>query len=349
VTYTDWDINVAGAQGPTGGIPEAPVDSNTYGRQNAAWAQVAAKSYVDNTPALNNVGRNLLHNSLFNIQQRGAGPWTASAYTADRWSMNIAAPDTATFAIYGVTDGIRSQAGDEAMRFFLECNFTGTATGQTQLNQEIEGVRRLANKTVTLSFYAQAGVAGTKLEFVFTQSFGTGGSASAAVYISAPSVTLTTAMARYSLTLALPSIAGKTLGTNGDDFTQVIFLFNQGAGGFIQSGIVNLWGIQLEVGSVATLLEKPDPQQDLAKCQRFYQTGNFRLILYQLTGTSVGVAHPFPVIMRASPTVVPNYTVNSNVTGPSVAWDNTMLFVSATVITTGAVVIGGGFTASADL
>ena len=40
----------------------------------------------------------------------------------------------------------------------------------------------------------------------------------------------------------------------------------------VQSGSIAIWGVQLEIGSVATPLEKPDPQQDLAKCQRFYQT-----------------------------------------------------------------------------
>lgn len=39
----------------------------------------------------------------------------------------------------------------------------------------------------------------------------------------------------------------------------------------VQSYTLQLWGVQLEIGSVATALEMPDPQQDLAKCQRFYQ------------------------------------------------------------------------------
>ena len=45
---------------------------------NAAFNMVGGNVSQD-------VGRNLLHNSLFNVTQRGNGPWT-TGYTLDRWS-----------------------------------------------------------------------------------------------------------------------------------------------------------------------------------------------------------------------------------------------------------------------
>ena len=40
----------------------------------------------------------------------------------------------------------------------------------------------------------------------------------------------------------------------------------------VQSGTVYLWGVQLEIGSVATPLDYGGtPQQQLAQCQRFFQ------------------------------------------------------------------------------
>ena len=77
------------------------------------------------------------------------------------------------------------------------------------------------------------------------------------------------------MTIAIPSTSGKTVGSVGDDYTGLVLYYSSGAttnvqaGGVgVQSGTINIWGVQLEVGSVATPLEKPDPQQDLAKCQR---------------------------------------------------------------------------------
>ena len=63
------------ATNQTGGVGEAASDGYQYARRNAAWSRVA-------TP---DVGRNLIHNALFTVAQRGAGPWTATGYTADRW------------------------------------------------------------------------------------------------------------------------------------------------------------------------------------------------------------------------------------------------------------------------
>src|SRR5678810_1043983 len=53
------------------------------------WASVAGQ--VNSvSPLYNNVGRNLIHNSMFNVNQRGLGSWTTSGvYTSDRWYMGF--------------------------------------------------------------------------------------------------------------------------------------------------------------------------------------------------------------------------------------------------------------------
>jgi hypothetical protein len=72
----------------------------------------------------------------------------------------------------------------------------------------------------------------------------------------------------------------------------------------VQSGTVLLWGVQLEIGSVATPLEKPDPQQDLAKCQRFYEVGS-RIYFSGnvVSGWPYYVTARFQVTKRAVPTM----------------------------------------------
>ena len=107
----------------------------------------------------------------------------------------------------------------------------------------------------------------------------------------------------------MPSAAGKTFGTNGDDCTQLAFWFSSGSANVVnagnvgvQSGTIVLWGVQLEIGSVATPLEKPDPQQDLAKCQRFYALLYGSTLGTSTTGSAFGQWLSFPT-MRVAPTI----------------------------------------------
>jgi hypothetical protein len=226
------------------------------------------------------IGRNLIHNPLFNIQQRGASGFTGSGiYTADRWQ-SLWSGGSQTISIAPSTDTIRAQIGDESANWQFVNAFTGGAgtSDFSVITQPIEGVRRLAGKTVTVSFYAATGSGNINIGVGFAQVFGTGGSPSANIPVAGQKVVASPTWQRFSLTFALPSIAGKTLGTNGNDYTGLQFWFSSGtanannAGSIgVQSGGIGMWGVQLEIGGVATPLEKPDPRYDLANCQRFYQ------------------------------------------------------------------------------
>jgi hypothetical protein len=282
-------------------------------------SQWVAVTPVSNPPAPvldNDVGRNLIHNPLFNIAQRGVGgSWTTyNLYTADRWQ-TTGADTSYSFSLVASNDATRSQIGDESVGAVLSNTFTGgsAAANYTGVVQKIEGVKRLANKTVTVSFYAWASAAGMKLGVSVDQFFGTGGSPSATIYNNGQAVTLASTWTRYSLTFPLGSFAGKTLGTNGDDWTSVSFWYSSGSTNAarsgnvgVQSGTVQIWGIQLEVGSTMTSLEKPDPQQDIAKCQRFYQVVDEILFgsYVGVAGTLVYASVAFPVAMRAQPASV---------------------------------------------
>jgi hypothetical protein len=61
--------------------------------------------------------------------------------------------------------------------------------------------------------------------------------------------------------------------------------------------------VQLEIGSIATQLEKRDNQVELALCQRFYYAAPFSLSLYSAAGQAVWQTFTLPVNMRATPTV----------------------------------------------
>lgn len=310
----------------------------------------------------NNIGRNYLHNGAFTVTQRGLGNFTtAGAYTADRWMMYMVG-DTSTVTLVGLVDADRAAIGDESAQGALLNAVTGTtaATSFTQINQRIENVHRLAGKTVTVSFYAKANTGTPQLGVSIDQLFGTGGSPSPEVDGNGQAVTLTgNAFRRYSLTFNVPSAQGKTLGSSGTDLTQLNFWFSSGAnyntraGGIgVQSPSIVLWGVQLEVGSIATPFEHRDPEIDLALCQRFYWGGGaFNNQAYNSAGNYVVNWFAFPTSMRAVPTIVTNVTSSGNVTAANSQITATAagVTVAAEATVTGGLYWIGTFTASADL
>ena len=344
------------ATNQNGALQEAPTDGRQYGRQSSNWTPI--------TPAAGDVGRNLVHNALFNVQQRGAGPWTATyAYTMDRWQL-VLSGDTDSVSVQSMTDAARTQVGDEAAQFYLFNQVTGVAgAGNFSLVQQpIENIRRLANKTVTVSFYAIAGSGTPLLGVNMLQNFGTGGTPSAAVNIAGQSVTLSATWQRFHLTFVMPSIAGMTLGTNGDSTNAVRFWYSAGATYAVMSGNVGtqtanigIWGVQLEIAAPGqtqpTSLEKLDPRIDLSNCQRFFSVGT---LIYAISGQQAGqnfqVGRSLPVPMRAGPTLATFGTPTiSNITGFGFGASTTDMWTTGSTTATGTAQIITGFTASADL
>jgi hypothetical protein len=322
------------------------------------WVQTTNVVTVQST---GDVGRNLIHNAMFNIYQRGVGPFTTGGYNLDQWEA-IANTDTFSVTRTVLTDSDRTGIGDEQASGCLGIAFAGTsgAGAYTIVLQQIENVRRLAGKTVTVSFWAATSEpTGHKLGVNPNQFFGTGGSPSGSVGIPGQSVTLSQLWTRYSLVFTLPSVNGKTLGSNGDSTTLLYFWCSAGSASAAQSGNVGvqtgnifLWGVQLEIGSVMSPLEKLDIADDLAKCQRYFQVGSGALSTY--TGAQVAnylFTVPLQVTMRAAPSAVITPSGGgsfSSVTGYTTSpWSISMQAVSTTASQT--MGFNYTFTASAEI
>ena len=351
-------------------FPQSPVTGTVVSNGGISYRWDAVKwvanaSTATAAPFVNNVGRNLIHNPLFNVQQRGAGTFTANAsnaiYTLDRWVIQAGiAGDSISLLANATDDASRTAIGDEAATNMASLTVAGAAGAGSmcRLSQKIETVRRLSGKAVTVSFWAVGNVA-NRVGVSIDQYFGTGGSPSASVNGNGQSVAITTSWARYSFTIAVPSASGKTVGTNSDACTILNIWFSAGSSWSAGSGGVpvqggpwfcNLWGIQLEIGSVATPLEKPDPQQDLAKCQRFYQTASFNLGYYGAAGGQITHTLGFVAGMRAVPTMAVVSPVYANASGGAVSasnGNNTLIYY--TVTAAGHAFFSGTYTASADL
>ena len=213
-------------------------------------------------------GKNKIINGDFGVWQRGTSFTNTSAVPAN-WADRFTGYATFSAGSFVVsqqtfTPGTAPVAGYEST-YYLRQTFPSSGTiSYAELGQKIEDVRIFAGQTVTLSFWAKANSAISPFIFVLTQNFGSGGSANVSSGSYTP--TFSTSWARYSVTITLPSVAGKTIGVNS-------FLYAQYYTGAVPTGaVVDFWGWQLEAGSVATPFTTATGtlSGELAACQRYY-------------------------------------------------------------------------------
>jgi hypothetical protein len=171
---------------------------------------------------------------------------------------------------------------------------------------------------VTVSFWAKAATGTPKIGIELAQNFGTGGSPSAQVNTLAGTVTISTSWARYTATVALPSLAGKTIGSNQGQVNATFWVsagtdFNARTGSVgIQSNTFDIWGVQVEAGSIATPFQTATGtiQGELAACERYYYRLTFHAGAQRFgvglndTTTSATLTIPFPITMRTNPSAL---------------------------------------------
>ena len=232
-----------------------------------AWKSVA-------TPFA--AGKNAIINGDFRINQRSlTSTTTDGAYGFDRWRMY--ASSGGTYSAQTFTPGTAPVTGYEAVNFARIVTTGQSGAGiYTSLDQPIEDARKFAGQTVTISFWAKAASGTPKVSLELNQNFGSGGSGT--VSVNAGTVTISTSWARYTATVAIPSISGATIGT-GSNLNLVLWVSagtnyasrTNSIG--IQSNTFDFWGVQLEAGSVATPFQTATGtlQGELAACQRYYQ------------------------------------------------------------------------------
>jgi hypothetical protein len=268
-------------------------------------------------------GRNRIINGDFKVWQRGTSfTPAANAYTADRWEEDAttAYPTSQTISQQTFTPGTAPVSGYEG-QFFLRFVYTYSAgNGGQFLTQKVENVRTLAGQTATVSFWAKAGSAISMSNATLRQNFGSGGSTTVETTVGAAS--LTTSWQRFSFTISVPSVAGKTIGANS--FLE-LRLFMPAT-----SSTTDIWGVQLEAGAVATPFEFEDFGVTLQKCQRYYQKSYNQETAPGATGVTTGVVTTgvlsmsagfgfagktyYSTPMRISPTVT-TYSYSAGTTG----------------------------------
>ena len=259
----------------------------------SALDDLAGTVNLVSAPLYNAAGKNKIINGDFGIWQRGTSftptPGGGVIYTADRFNSYNNGTGALTISQQALTPG--SITGYESPYFFQAALASaGTTTGWNWV-QPIENVQTFAGQTVTLSFWAKSTNAATTT-ITFSQKFGSGGSTQ--VDTNSSVISLTSSWTRYTATVTLPSITGKTIGTG----SSLTLTWNMGA----TVSTYGFWGTQLEAGSYATGFQTATGtvQGELAACQRYFQILGALYGYANSTSTIQGTVSAAP--MRAAPT-----------------------------------------------
>lgn len=273
---------------------------------------------------------NRIINGAFDFWQRGTS-FTTSVYGADRWFSGFS---DGTVTQSRQSFGLGDTLGSNNPTYFLR----QTVSAQTLtsayaiINQRIEGVRSYAGQTITVLGWARRSSGTGNMVVEFGQNFGTGGTPSTTVNGFSPTtVTLTESWSPFAVTVTLPSITGKIIGTNLNDFLSINFWISAGSTHNtrtnslgIQTIGVDLWGIHIKLGThtaaAVNLYKQPELGPELARCQRYFSK-SYNIDITPGTVSTVGssmintgsfttltnrydlVMVKFPQTMRTMPTV----------------------------------------------
>jgi hypothetical protein len=292
-------------------------------------AQADAKFFQNANAFL--AGKNKIINGDFRINQRAFTSTTTNAtYGFDRWRLDTSG-GTVTYSAQTFTAGTAPVAGYEGVNFARVVTASQSASGNySLLAQGIEDVRVLAGQTATISFWAKAASGTPKVGVCIDQSFGSGGSAAAQTF---SSVTISTSWARYSVTINVPSISGKTITANNTIYLYLVTSLGSGLPSYgdigLQNATIDFWGVQVEAGSIATPFSTATGtiQGELAACKRYYQK-SYAAAVAPATATQEGAIFyktaftnsyqqfytVFGVEMRVTPTIT-FYSTSNGATG----------------------------------
>ena len=288
--------------------------------------------------ATNIVGnKNLIHNGAFQIAQRGTSSTTSGYGTIDRWEhYHASAEEAPTYTQHALTSSDTGpwEKGFRYSAHIQNGNQTGGASGSDELyffykieSQDISSSGwdyTSASSYITLSFWVKTSVAqnyygnvvsrdGTNQAYPFET-----GSLSANTWTKI----IKTIPGNSNIQIDNDNGQGLSLGIyafNGTSYTASGVTLNQWGtkdnAAAVPDMTTTIWttddatfeitGVQLEVGDTATAFEHRTYADDLAICQRYYyqeSSSSVQMNLNRSGGRRVANV-PFPVTMRATPTV----------------------------------------------
>lgn len=286
--------------------------------------------------------RNKIINGNFDIWQRGTSA-IGNGFRADRWNVFLSAGSSMLQSRIDLSDADRAAIGAQDARYGLHI-VIGDTTSRAVALQPIENVRTLAGKRATVTIWAKGSVTGIPLSAQLVQSFGSGGSPSSAVStelplsVSSPGLGMT----KITAVVDVPSVAGKTFGSNENDYLGLQIQRLSGIVGNLTIARVSV------VEGVATAEDDPfsprHPQQEEALCMRYCEVLPATIFGgYQPTANFDTASWTFKVRKRATPAMV--WGAGTTPNGRTANVD----FAAATNAAGGSPAVGGGTIADAEL
>lgn len=290
-------LKVTNITNPTSASTNIALDTN--GNATVAGTVAMGSSFL----------RNRIINGAMDVWQRGTSFTPGNQYTADRWYCNRnGGVAGVTFSqAYGAFGSIKNWMS-------IQRSNGNTSSAEAVIYQPIEGVnsRDLAGQTVTMSFTVGTGstlsVTSNNIFLALayqttTTDIGVSGSWAniTPVSISVPSNTGPT---RYTAQFSVPSNSTQLM-------PYVRFQFAGTAGADDRYYITE---VQLEAGSVATPFERRQYGQELALCQRYFQSCDFSQVFNGTNGRAITATKfsasdaiignvPLLCSMRTAPTI----------------------------------------------
>jgi hypothetical protein len=285
--------------------------------------------YLDAMKKILKSGRkNFLINGGFDIWQRGTSFTDPDdAYTADRFKSDVVSgTGNGTISRQEFTASTVGNVAGNPHYFLRHIQSVAVSSAVALLVQRAEGVRNLQNTKAVLSFSARV-ASGTKtFATQILQNFGTGGGPSSAVATSGGTFEATTTFQRFSFVIDVPTINGKTIGTNLDDYVEAQIREESG----FSTYTLEIANMQLEIGSIATDFEKLPVAETLGLCERYFEksyaqsvdpgtttAGNAARMLNGIAApitTQIGIFTEFKNVKRTSP-AINTFSVLSGATG----------------------------------
>lgn len=317
-SYGTWQLN---SNLPiAGGVMQGSIDMNWFN--------------LFDVPSINGAGVQLPHrnkvvdpNFDFWVNTTGTG----SGYVAA--TMWAAGHLGATKTVSRQSHTLGQTAVPGGPSYFHRTQVTGagsTADDNCASSTAIEYVKTLAGKTATVTFWAKAD-SNKNIAVELAQYFGSGGSPSSTVVaIGSRQVSLTTSWQKFSFTVAIPSIAGKTLGTANNDYLALNIWYSAGSSHAartaslpLQTGTFDISSVSLVEGDATGEADPTSPRSiglENLLVNRYYSQNS------QAFGRAVSTTQSVHVIdfftpMRAAPTIsLINGSVNLQVNGSTSAY-----------------------------
>jgi hypothetical protein len=249
---------------------------------------------------------NLIHNGQFDLWQRGFLASSVVGFTtADRWRNTTIGTSTLTMSRQSFTLGQTEVPGNP--KYFLRCEAVGVAEelGSIDVEQRWEGVSTLSEVPVSLNLWLRRSSGTGDPRLWLQQVFGTGGTPSDFVTTTVYTPTLTSDWQSFTFLYTLPSVSGKTLGSDNNDFITLKIRLSSGLTS-INTMTIDIANVQICVCYGTPDYKRRSLADEYQYCSRYYNKTFAGMSPAQNVGETTG-EYIFPATVAGANVMISPY------------------------------------------